>query len=146
MGMRYFDTTDAALFYGREAMTRELAARVANEPFLAIVGARGAENRPWRGRDSSLLWAGYTGMTGAVHVITPTAHPLESLAASLTRDSESVTATSTLMDDLKNDSRNRPRIRVTKYCRETLKVSFVNLRHVWRRVLHTKTIDSQENL
>ena len=36
-----------------------------------------------------------------VHIITPTAHPLEALATELTRDSESVTATATLMDDLR---------------------------------------------
>ena len=101
MGMRYFDTSDAELFYGREALTRELAERVTKEPFLAIVGASGSGK-------SSVVRAGLIpalGM-GAVHVITPTAHPLESLAASLTRDSESVTATATLMDDLKNDSRS----------------------------------------
>ena len=101
MGMRYFDTSDAALFFGREALTRELAARVANEPFLAIVGASGSGK-------SSVARAGLIpalGM-GAVYVITPTAHPLESLAASLTRESKSVTATATLMDDLKNDSRS----------------------------------------
>jgi hypothetical protein len=39
-----------------------------------------------------------------IHVITPTAHPLEALAASLTCDSESVRATATLMDDLARDS------------------------------------------
>jgi len=101
MGMRYFDTADAELFYGREALTRELAARVANEPFLAIVGASGSGK-------SSVARAGLIPALkmGAVYVITPTAHPLESLAASLTRESESVTATSTLMDDLKNDSRS----------------------------------------
>ncbi len=101
MGMRYFDTADAALFYGREALTRELAARVANEPFLAIVGASGSGK-------SSVARAGLIPALkmGTVHVITPTAHPLESLAASLTRESESVTATATLMDDLKNDSRS----------------------------------------
>jgi formylglycine-generating enzyme required for sulfatase activity len=101
MGMRYFDTDDAELFYGREALTRELAARVANEPFLAIVGASGSGK-------SSVARAGLIPALkmGTVHVITPTAHPLESLAASLTRESESVTATATLMDDLKNDSRS----------------------------------------
>ncbi len=40
-----------------------------------------------------------------IHVITPTSHPLEALAASLTRDSESVTATATLIDDLARDPR-----------------------------------------
>jgi len=42
MGLRYFDTADAALFYGRAALTRELAARLAGERFLAIVGASGS--------------------------------------------------------------------------------------------------------
>ena len=40
-----------------------------------------------------------------IHTITPGAHPLKELAASLTRDSESVTATVTLMDDLTRDAR-----------------------------------------
>jgi hypothetical protein len=44
--------------------------------------------------------------TWPVHVITPTAHPLEALATSLTRDSQSVTATATLMDDLARDPRS----------------------------------------
>ena len=101
MGMRYFDTADAGLFFGREALSRELAARVEKEPFLAIVGASGSGK-------SSVARAGLIPALkkGAVHVITPTAHPLESLAASLTRDSESVMATATLMDDLQNDSRS----------------------------------------
>ncbi len=42
----------------------------------------------------------------AVHVITPTARTLQSLAASLTRDSESVSATATLIDDLAQDPRS----------------------------------------
>ena len=105
MGLRYFDTQDADLFYGREALTRDLLARVQKESFLAIVGASGSGK-------SSVARAGLIpawtkeNERGAIHVITPTAHPLESLAASLTRASESVTATSTLMDDLKNDFRS----------------------------------------
>lgn len=105
MGLHYFDTSDAALFYGREALTRELADRVSKENFLAIVGASGSGK-------SSVARAGLIpawkkeNEKGAVHVITPTAHPLESLAASLTRNSESVTATSTLMDDMGKDSRS----------------------------------------
>src|SRR5215213_7729170 len=41
-----------------------------------------------------------------VHIVTPTAHPLEALATELTRNSESVTATATLMDDLIQDPRS----------------------------------------
>jgi hypothetical protein len=87
MGMRYFDTSDTALFYGREALTRELAERVANEPFLAIVGASGSGK-------SSVARAGLIPALkmGVVHVITPTAHPLESLAASRYGDDPSVTS------------------------------------------------------
>ena len=111
MGLRYFGSADAALFHGRTVLTRELTKRLTSERFLAIVGASGS------GKSSvaraGLLPAWQKGLeipggrlTGAVHVITPTAHPLESLAASLTRHAESVTATSTLMDDLVRDPRS----------------------------------------
>jgi formylglycine-generating enzyme required for sulfatase activity/DNA-binding transcriptional ArsR family regulator len=105
MGLRYFDTSDTDLFFGREALTAELLKRVKNESFLAIVGASGSGK-------SSVARAGLIpawkkeNERGVVHIITPTAHPLESLAATLTRDSESVTATSTLMDDMNRDVRS----------------------------------------
>ncbi|NTU64400.1 MAG: WD40 repeat domain-containing protein, partial [Chloroflexi bacterium] len=41
-----------------------------------------------------------------IHVFTPTARPLEALAASLTQEVESVTATATLADDLARDPRS----------------------------------------
>lgn len=41
-----------------------------------------------------------------VYILIPTAHPLESLAAALTQESDSVTATATLMDDLARDERS----------------------------------------
>ena len=105
MGMRYFDTADADLFFGREALTHDLLARVQEESFLAIVGASGSGK-------SSVARAGLIpawkrdNTRRAVQVIIPSAHPLESLAANLTRDLESVTATATLMDDLAKDSRS----------------------------------------
>lgn len=105
MGLHYFDTSDADLFFGREAKTSELLGRVKNEAFLAIVGASGSGK-------SSVARAGLIpawkkeNERGVIHVITPTAHPLENLAASLTRESESVTATSTLMDDMSRDVRS----------------------------------------
>src|SRR4029079_10369483 len=40
-----------------------------------------------------------------VYILTPTVHPLEALATELTRGSESVTATATLLDDLNKDPR-----------------------------------------
>ena len=41
-----------------------------------------------------------------LHVITPTAHPLEALATSLTREGGSVSPTATLIDDLGRDPRS----------------------------------------
>ena len=117
MGMRYFDTTDAALFYGREVLIRELLARVESEPFLAIVGASGSGKSSVARAGLIPAWQKENGR-GAIYVITPTTHPLESLAASLTRESESVTATSTLMDDLNTDARSL-RLYVKKTLGET---------------------------
>jgi WD40 repeat protein len=122
-GLQYFDEADAPIFFGREALTSQLIDRLrlpspggAAPPgeglgvrFLAVVGASGSGK-------SSLARAGlvpairHGALPGSerwpVHVITPTAHPLEALAASLTRDSESVTAAATLIDDLARDARS----------------------------------------
>ncbi len=73
--------------------------------FLAIIGASGSGK-------SSLVRAGLIPALRRehpdwpIHVITPTAQPLESLAISLTRDSESVTAADTLINDLKQSQRS----------------------------------------
>ncbi len=124
MGLRYFDTQDTDLFYGREALTRELLARVQKESFLAIVGASGSGKSSVARAGLIPVWT-QENERGAVHVIMPTAHPLESLAASLTRDSESVTVTSTLMDDLTRDSRSL-RLYVKKTLGETKLVLLVD--------------------
>jgi WD40 repeat protein/transcriptional regulator with XRE-family HTH domain len=114
-GLTYFEEVDADLFVGREALTAKLAERVislsagenaVNERFLAIVGASGSGK-------SSLVRAGLVpalrwdkrSANWPIHVLTPTAHPLESLAASLTQEADSVNATLALMDDLTRDQR-----------------------------------------
>jgi len=109
MGLRYFDTSDAALFFGRETLSRELLVRVKQESFLAIVGASGSGKSSVARAGLIPLWK-QENERGAIHVITPTAHPLESLAASLTRESESIAAT---LRDLQEDAR-RLRLRVRK--------------------------------
>ncbi|MEM7114813.1 MAG: BTAD domain-containing putative transcriptional regulator [Chloroflexota bacterium] len=116
-GLQRFDVADAPLFFGRELLTAQLVSQLASQQFLAIVGASGSGK-------SSLARAGVVAAlqsgdaladdsrlpTGSsrwpIHIITPTAHPIEALAASLTRDAESVTATATLMDDLQQDKRS----------------------------------------
>lgn len=114
-GLEYFDQGDADLFFGREELTAKLVARLRESRFLSvIIGASGSGK-------SSLVRAGLVpalrnlasaghgtngGNGSRVIVITPTAHPLEALATALTRDTESVTATATLMDDLAKDPRS----------------------------------------
>ena len=112
-GLNYFDEADADLFVGRESLTGNLTERVLsltasdaqNEPrFLAIVGASGSGKSSLvrAGLVSALRW-NKTSTDWHIHVLTPTAHPLENLAAELT---DSVSATATLMDDLARDSRS----------------------------------------
>lgn len=102
MGLHYFDTSNAHLFFGREAVAEEIIQRLRQENFIAVIGASGSGK-------SSVVRAGVIpalGSTWQAHVITPTAQPLETLAAELTRQLESVTATSVLMDDLTGDPRS----------------------------------------
>jgi transcriptional regulator with XRE-family HTH domain len=115
-GLNYFDEPDADLFVGREQLTAKLADRThaltSNSPpqkirFLAVVGASGSGK-------SSLVRAGLIpalrwdkrSADWHIHILTPTAHPLESLASSLTREHNSVSLTATLMDDLRDDMRS----------------------------------------
>jgi hypothetical protein len=117
-GLQYFDEVDSDLFFGREVLTAKLVQRLRESQFLSvIIGASGSGK-------SSVVRAGVIpalkkgiaildgtspredSSTWRVHILTPTSHPLEALATELTRDSESVTATTTLMDDLMQDPRS----------------------------------------
>jgi WD40 repeat protein len=115
-GLNYFDESDADLFVGREALITKLTERVfaltsQEDPpkarFLAVVGASGSGK-------SSLVRAGLVpalrwnkvSADWQIHILIPTTHPLDSLAASLTSDSLSVVTTSTLIDDLSLDPRS----------------------------------------
>ncbi len=87
-GLRFFDESDADLFFGREALTATLMARLAGadagaEPrFLAAVGPSGSGK-------SSIVRAGLIpalrwqrSQPGwVIDTLTPTAHPLQALAA-----------------------------------------------------------------
>ncbi len=102
-GLQYFDEADAEWFFGREQVSRQLVQAVQEQRFLAMIGASGSGK-------SSVVRAGLVpalkrsqpGMW-QVHIFTPSSHPLESLAVSLTRGEQSVTAATTLNDDLRND-------------------------------------------
>lgn len=115
-GLSFFDEADSDLFVGREALTSRLLERAlaiasgageAGPRFLGIVGASGSGK-------SSLLRAGFVpalrwskeSADWPIHVFTPGAHPLESLAVSLTQDRESVADAAVLIDDLARDPRS----------------------------------------
>ncbi len=114
-GLDYFDESDADLFVGREVLTEKLAGRVlalvsrdvVNQGrFFAIVGASGSGK-------SSLIRAGLvpalrwnkTSANWPIHVLTPSARPLESLATTLAWENGSLAATASLMDDMARDPR-----------------------------------------
>jgi len=113
-GLNYFDESDADLFVGREVLTAKLVERVLSlsrlpheTRFIAVVGASGSGK-------SSLVRAGLAyalrwhkaSTDWHIHVLTPTAHPFESLAATLAPEINSVSAIATLMDDLARDPRS----------------------------------------
>jgi WD40 repeat protein/transcriptional regulator with XRE-family HTH domain len=115
-GLNYFDEIDADLFVGREALTTKLVERVisltphgesSENRFLAIVGASGSGK-------SSLVRAGLVpalrwnqaSTDWQIHIFTPTASPLESLATSLTLEDLSVAPSARLVDDLLRDMRS----------------------------------------
>ena len=111
-GLDCYEETDADLFVGRETLTAKLTGRVlalSSNParLLAIIGASGSGKSSLvrAGLAPALRWnrisAGWP-----IHVFTPTAHPLESLAASLTQDAGSVAATANLMDDMAREPRS----------------------------------------
>jgi WD40 repeat protein len=111
-GLLYFDEADADLFFGRETLTARLIDRLAvgieaGERFLAVVGASGSGKSSVvrAGLIPALRWRSPSA-NWPIHVLTPTARPLEALAASLTQEVESVTATATLADDLVRDPRS----------------------------------------
>ncbi len=118
-GLPFFEVADADLFFGREALTERLLQRLhplplgegwgEGERFLAVVGASGSGK-------SSLVRAGVAATLrrdeptcspyAAIHIITPTAHPLEALALALTQEADSVKATVALIDDMAADPRS----------------------------------------
>ncbi len=115
-GLSYFDEGDTDLFAGREALTARLVARTMElssrdnadqNRFLAIVGASGSgkSSVARAGLVPALRW-NKTSASWLIHVFTPGAHPLESLAASLTQNGGSVAATAALIDDLEQEPRS----------------------------------------
>ena len=81
-GLQFFDVGDAALFFGREALTERLVRTItAGAPFLAVVGASGSgKSSVVRAGLVARLLAGESGQDWGVRILTPTAEPLQALA------------------------------------------------------------------
>jgi tetratricopeptide (TPR) repeat protein len=113
-GLQYFDESDADRFFGREELTARIVGRLGKTPFLAVIGASGsgkssvvragvipALRRGVRLVDGSLPPAGSP--KWAFQVFTPTAHPLDALAAALLPEPEQLAAMTALRDQLARD-------------------------------------------
>ena len=105
-GLHYFDEADAELFFGREALTDRLVARLidragADQRFLAVVGASGSGKSSVvrAGLIPSLRWHGPSS-AWPVFVITPTAHPLESVVSALSGETRPDLLSRQLADEL----------------------------------------------
>ena len=117
-GLLHFDENDSELFFGREALTTKLLARVKAllvtpeaAHFLAIVGASGSGKSSVvrAGLVPALHWQVETA-AWPVYILTPTAHPLEALAASLMGEVKSTTARAALVDELARDPSTMHRV------------------------------------
>lgn len=108
-GLQYFDETDAELFFGREALTAQLLDQLyarleSGQRFLAVIGASGSgkSSLARAGLIPALRWQ--PASSGwPVLVMTPSAHPLEALAAALQRELRQSTPARKIADELARD-------------------------------------------
>jgi len=116
MGLHYFDTPEAELFFGREVLVAELCDLLRQQRFLAVVGASGSgKSSVVRAGLVPALQGGDPLVNGTlspegsshwpVHIITPTAYPLKELAASLMRNGGSHLEQVRLEDEFVEDAR-----------------------------------------
>jgi tetratricopeptide (TPR) repeat protein len=115
LGLQFFREEDSARFYGREQLSARLIGRLQRTRFLAIIGASGsgksslvracvipALKRGERLPDGSLPPP--NSAAWAMRVITPTAYPLEALAAALAPASAGLDDLAVLRKDLQSDA------------------------------------------
>jgi DNA-binding XRE family transcriptional regulator len=105
-GLYYFDESDAELFFGRDELTETLVNHVitglkSDQRFLAVVGASGSGKSSVvrAGLIPALRWR-QPSSGWPIFVITPTAHPLDVLAASLLGDTKRDLSLRKLVDNL----------------------------------------------
>src|SRR5512145_3201878 len=115
-GLQYYDEKDADRFFGRETLVAKIVGRLANSRFLTVIGASGSgKSSVVRAGVIPALRRGERLVDGSlpptdsgqwdIRIFTPSAHPLDALAASLTHESESVSAATTLRVELAEEAR-----------------------------------------
>jgi tetratricopeptide (TPR) repeat protein/energy-coupling factor transporter ATP-binding protein EcfA2 len=116
LGLQYFTEEDADHFFGREMLTAQVIGRLHDAHFLAVIGASGSgKSSLVRAGIMPALRLGQTLADGSqtpanssqwtIHVMTPSAHPLDALAATLTQESDSITAVIELQTALSQNNR-----------------------------------------
>jgi WD40 repeat protein/energy-coupling factor transporter ATP-binding protein EcfA2 len=103
-GLQAFEEEDADLFFGRDETVTRLVDQAREARFVALIGASGSGK-------SSILRAGliphlrHEQPPWQVHLLTPTAHPLEALAVAVAPDDSSARV-GALVDDMRRDPRS----------------------------------------
>jgi hypothetical protein len=106
-GLRPFTFEESHLFFGREGQSDEVLLNLARHRFTAVIGASGSgKSSVVRAGLVPALRAEDVPFAGLINVLTPTAHPLEALAISLTGTAGSLLETTTLIDDMARDPRS----------------------------------------
>jgi tetratricopeptide (TPR) repeat protein len=110
-GLQYYDEKDADRFFGREKTIAKIVGRLATSTFLTVIGASGSgKSSVVRAGVIPALRRGERLVDGSlpptdsgqwdIRTFTPGAHPLDALAAILTREADSVSAMTALRGDL----------------------------------------------
>ena len=117
LGLQYFDEKDSSRFFGREELTARIIGRLHRTRFLAIIGASGSgKSSVVRAGVIPSLRKGERLADGSLpptdsgqwlyRVMTPTAHPMEALAAALATQASSLAMIHDLQQELSKDPGN----------------------------------------
>ena len=108
-GLEAFQPQDAEFFFGREELVEDLAERLANSAFLAVVGPSGSgKSSVVRAGLVPAIWSGAHGLARnrdwKVVIMTPGAHPLEELAVRIA--TERGVSPGSVLEDLRGEPHN----------------------------------------
>jgi WD40 repeat protein/class 3 adenylate cyclase len=108
-GLEAFQPQDAEFFFGREELVANLAERLSDSPFLAVVGPSGSgKSSVVRAGLVPAIWSGTAGLATSrdwkVVIMTPGVHPLEELAVRIA--TERGVSPGAVLEDLRREPHN----------------------------------------